>query len=128
MQVVHGQSWRRLKSISTGCHDSYRKKTLGENLEELKNNGFYGKCDKWLQEFNKRCNVNVTKEDIIRPYDKKQSEQMDQQGEPDILQHRKIHGPGGNDIQCPDPAGKMGHYGGGVIAYRFKMGLCRRSI
>ena len=31
-----------------------------------------------------------------------------QQGEPDILQHRKIHGPGGNDIRCPDPAGKMG--------------------
>ena len=45
-------------------------KTLGENLEELKNNGFYEKCDKWLQEFNKRYNVNVTKEDIIRPYDK----------------------------------------------------------
>ena len=38
--------------------------------EELKNNGFYEKCDKWLQEFNKRYNVNVTKEDIIRPYDK----------------------------------------------------------
>ena len=45
-------------------------KTLGENLEELKNNGFYEKCEKWLQEFNKRYNVNVTKEDIIRPYDK----------------------------------------------------------
>ena len=45
-------------------------KTLGENLEELKNNGFYEKCDKWLQEFNKRYNVNVTKEDIIRPYEK----------------------------------------------------------
>ena len=23
-------------------------KTLGENLEELKKNGFYEKCDKWL--------------------------------------------------------------------------------
>lgn len=45
-------------------------KTLGENLEELKNNGFYEKCEKWLQEFNKRYNVNLTKEDIIRPYDK----------------------------------------------------------
>lgn len=45
-------------------------KTLGENLEKLKKNGFYEKCDKWLQEFNKRYNVNVTKEDIIRPYDK----------------------------------------------------------
>ena len=45
-------------------------KTLGENLEELKQNGFYEKCNKWLQEFNKRYNVNLTKEDIIRPYDK----------------------------------------------------------
>ena len=45
-------------------------KTLGENLKELKENGFYEKCDKWLQEFNKRYGVNVTKEDIIRPYDK----------------------------------------------------------
>ena len=24
-------------------------KTLGENLEELKKNGFYEKCEKWLQ-------------------------------------------------------------------------------
>ena len=45
-------------------------KTLGENLEELKQNRFYEKCDKWLQEFNKRYNVQVTKEDVIRPYDK----------------------------------------------------------
>ena len=45
-------------------------KTLGENLEELKANGFYEKCDKWLQEFNQRYHVNVTKEDIIRPYEK----------------------------------------------------------
>ena len=45
-------------------------KTLGENLEELKANGFYEKCDKWLQEFNQRYQVNVTREDIIRPYEK----------------------------------------------------------
>ena len=45
-------------------------KTLGENLEDLKQNGFYEKCDKWLQKFNKRYGVQVTKEDIIRPYDK----------------------------------------------------------
>ena len=45
-------------------------KTLGENLEELKANGFYERCNKWLNDFNKRYNVNVTKEDIIRPYDK----------------------------------------------------------
>ena len=45
-------------------------KTLGDNLKELKNNGFYERCDKWLQEFNKRYGINVTREDIIRPYDK----------------------------------------------------------
>lgn len=45
-------------------------KTLGENLEELKKNGFYEKCEKWLQEFNKRYQVNLKKEDIIRPYEK----------------------------------------------------------
>lgn len=45
-------------------------KTLGENLDELKQNGFYERCDKWLQEFNARYGCSVTKEDIIRPYDK----------------------------------------------------------
>ena len=45
-------------------------KTLGENLEELKQNGFYEKCEKWLQEFNRRYQVSLTKEDIIRPYEK----------------------------------------------------------
>lgn len=45
-------------------------KTLGENLEDLKNNGFYEKCQKWLEEFNKRYNIHLTREDIIRPYDK----------------------------------------------------------
>ncbi len=44
-------------------------KTLGENLDALKENGFYERCDKWLQEFNKRYNVSLKKEDIIRPYD-----------------------------------------------------------
>ena len=44
-------------------------KTLGENLEELKQNGFYERCEKWLQEFNARYGVSVKKEDIIRPYD-----------------------------------------------------------
>lgn len=44
-------------------------KTLGENLEELKQNGFYERCEKWLQEFNKRYNIALTKQDIIRPYD-----------------------------------------------------------
>ena len=44
-------------------------RTLGENLEELKANGFYEKCNKWLDDFNSRYNIKITKEDIIRPYD-----------------------------------------------------------
>ncbi len=45
-------------------------KTLGENLDELRQNGFYERCDRWLQAFNKRCGVSLSKEDIIRPYEK----------------------------------------------------------
>ena len=45
-------------------------KTLGENLEDLKKNGFYDRCQKWLEEFNTRYHCSITKEDIIRPYDK----------------------------------------------------------
>lgn len=41
---------------------------MGENLDELKHNGFYEKCDRWLQEFNQRYQINLKKEDIIRPY------------------------------------------------------------
>ena len=44
-------------------------KTLRENLDELKKNGFYERCEKWLQEFNTRYNVSLTREDIIRPYE-----------------------------------------------------------
>lgn len=36
-------------------------KTLGENLEDLKMNGFYEKCNKYLEAYN------IKKEDIIRP-------------------------------------------------------------
>lgn len=45
-------------------------KTLGENLGELRANGFYEKCNHWLDEFNKRYQLHLTREDIIRPYDK----------------------------------------------------------
>jgi dihydroxy-acid dehydratase len=44
-------------------------KTLGENLDELKANGFYEGCAKWLEEANKKYGINITKEDIIRPFD-----------------------------------------------------------
>ncbi len=45
-------------------------KTLGENLEELRANGFYERCQKWLDEANAARGIHLTKEDIIRPYDK----------------------------------------------------------
>ncbi len=45
-------------------------KTLGENLDDLKANGFYDRCQKWLDEFNSRYHCSITREDIIRPYDK----------------------------------------------------------
>jgi len=44
-------------------------KTLGENLEELKQNGFYNRCQKWLDEANAKYGLNLTRADIIRPYD-----------------------------------------------------------
>lgn len=45
-------------------------KTLGENLADLRENGFYERCEKWLGEFNARYNCSITRQDIIRPYDK----------------------------------------------------------
>lgn len=39
-------------------------KTLGENLNELKANGFYDKCDEYC------AKVGVTWQDVIRPFDK----------------------------------------------------------
>ena len=45
-------------------------KTLGENLEELKQNGFYERCQGWLDKANERYGSHITKEDIIRPFDK----------------------------------------------------------
>ena len=43
-------------------------KTLGENLDELKKNGFYERCQYWLDQSNAHRGLNVRKEDIIRPY------------------------------------------------------------
>lgn len=45
-------------------------KTLGENLKELRENGFYERCEKWLQKFNERYGTSVTRQNIIRPADK----------------------------------------------------------
>ncbi len=45
-------------------------KTVGENLDDLKANGFYERCEKWLDQFNARYGCHITRQDIIRPYDK----------------------------------------------------------
>ena len=45
-------------------------KTLGENLDELKTNGFYERCQEWLDKANEKYGIHISKEDIIRPYDK----------------------------------------------------------
>lgn len=42
-------------------------KTLGENLNELKNNGFYERCQTWLEEANKKYSLSLKKTDIIKP-------------------------------------------------------------
>ena len=45
-------------------------KTLGENLDELRENGYYGRCRQWLDQANAARGLSLTREDIIRPYDK----------------------------------------------------------
>ncbi len=43
-------------------------RTLEENLDELREGGFYERCRKWLEEANVKYGLQLTKEDIIRPY------------------------------------------------------------
>lgn len=45
-------------------------KTLGENLAELRENGFYDRCQARLEEANRKYGLHMTTEDIIRPFDK----------------------------------------------------------
>ena len=45
-------------------------KTLGENLEDLRAEGYYARCQAQLDEANRRCGLALTKEEIIRPYDR----------------------------------------------------------
>ncbi|MCI8441683.1 MAG: dihydroxy-acid dehydratase [Provencibacterium sp.] len=45
-------------------------KTLGENLQALRENGFYERCGQLLEEANARCGLHLTREDIIRPFEK----------------------------------------------------------
>ena len=43
-------------------------KTLGENLEELRENGYYERCRQGLEKANAQRGLNLTREDIIRPF------------------------------------------------------------
>ena len=45
-------------------------KTIGENLDELRANGYYGRCAESLAAANRKYGLSLTKEDIIRPYDR----------------------------------------------------------
>ena len=45
-------------------------KTLGENLAQLRENGFYERCQALLEASNARRGLNLRREDIIRPYKK----------------------------------------------------------
>ncbi len=45
-------------------------KTLGENLDELRANGFYQRCQGWLDEANRKYGLALTREEIIRPFEK----------------------------------------------------------
>lgn len=42
----------------------YGIEVTGENLEGLKKNVFYEKCNKWLEKCNERFGTNIKKEDI----------------------------------------------------------------
>ena len=44
-------------------------KTLGENLNELRKNGFYDRCGEWLEAANRKYQLHLTRNDIIRPFD-----------------------------------------------------------
>lgn len=45
-------------------------RTLGENLDALRADGFYERCQKWLDEANRKYHLSLTREDIIRPADR----------------------------------------------------------
>ena len=45
-------------------------RTLGENLDELKRDGFHERCRKRLDDANRKYGICIGKEDIIRPFDR----------------------------------------------------------
>ena len=45
-------------------------KTVGENLDDLRQNGYYERCQEWLEKANAARGLALTREDIIRPFDR----------------------------------------------------------
>ncbi len=45
-------------------------KTLGENLDDLKTGGYYAECGRALAEVNRCRGLSLTREDIVRPWDR----------------------------------------------------------
>lgn len=45
-------------------------KSLGDNLAQLRRDGYYERCQNWLDQANAKYGLNITQEDIIRPADK----------------------------------------------------------
>ena len=43
-------------------------KTLRQNLDELRQEGFYERCQAWLDQANEKYGLHLTRDDIIRPY------------------------------------------------------------
>ena len=45
-------------------------RTIGENLEDLRGKGYFDRCQYWLNEANAKRGLHLTRQDIIRPFDK----------------------------------------------------------
>ncbi len=45
-------------------------RTIGENLEDLRGKGYFDRCQYWLDEANAKRGLQLTRQDIIRPFDK----------------------------------------------------------
>ncbi len=60
MEELRGQLHLNAKTV-TG-------KTVGENLEELRENGYYERCGEQLRRANEKYRISLRREDILRPF------------------------------------------------------------
>ena len=61
-----------MEQIASQLHLDVRTvtgRTLGDNLAELRENGFYDHCQELLDEANRARGLSLTREDIIRPFE-----------------------------------------------------------